>query len=186
MNTIPQKSLLFISAGLIIVVLTLVGYIHFFTPKIVFVRTLELVYGYNGMKEAHNEYKVQSEAWQANIDTLHQRYQTKARIYEDSKNTSSNQEKAETEQELMRMQQDIQKYTSAINEQAQEKDAKITEAILSQINSFVETYAKDKGYDIVLGAQGDGGLLFGTNYYDITDDVLKELNKQYKYVPVKK
>ncbi len=151
-------------------------------PKIAYVRNLELVYGYNGMKQAHDQYKAQTDLWQANIDTLNQVYKQKLDLYKKNAETWSSKEKNDNMDELKRLEADIQKYTTVVRKQAEEKDIKITESILSQITSFVETYAKENGYDIILGAQGDGSVMYGEKYYDITEDVLHALNKEHKYL----
>lgn len=152
-------------------------------PKIAFVNNLELVYGYNGMKQAHDEYKAESDVWQSNIDTLNRRYSQRVNEYKASENKMSSAQKQESQTEILRLESDIKKYTAAIRQKAEEKDAKVTESILLQINAFTEKYAKDHGYDIVLGSQGDGNIMYGSKRYNITEDVLDELNKEYKYLP---
>jgi outer membrane protein len=52
--------------------------------------------------------------------------------------------------------------------------------VLNQVNSYVKEYAKKHNYDIVYGTTMDGNILYGKEQYDITDDVLEYLNKQYR------
>ena len=50
-----------------------------------------------------------------------------------------------------------------------------------EINDFVKEYAKEKGYNFVLGTSGEGGtVMYGEEKADITEDVLVQLNKAYK------
>lgn len=174
---------IFISVLIIVAVATV--YVYTSTPKIAYVRNLELIQGFNGLKSAQSDYQAQAEIWQNNIDTLNKRYKAKLDEYNSSENKLSKKEKQDVQMQLRRMKEDIDKYTNAIGQKAREEDAKISEALLNQINSFVESYAKQKGYDIVFGAQGDGTIMYGKEFYDITNEVLIELNKEYKYIPPK-
>ncbi|MFH1996300.1 MAG: OmpH family outer membrane protein [Candidatus Omnitrophota bacterium] len=58
-------------------------------------------------------------------------------------------------------------------ELVKERNDKITE-ILADIQKIVEGYAKESDYDVVLNSRM---LLYGNEQYDITDEVLKRLNK---------
>ncbi len=160
-----------------------VVYVKYATTNIAYVRNLELVYGYNGMKQAHDEFNAQKKSWQSNIDTLKQRYQQSYLYYQQNLKTFSDAEKRDQIDLLTRMDEDIKKYSKAIQDEALEQESNMTQEVLSQINSFVEEYAKKHDYDIVLGADGSGSVIYGNKGQDITEEVLKELNKTYKVVP---
>ncbi len=152
-------------------------------PKIAYVRSLELVYGYNGMKKAHELFKEQTHEWQSNIDTLKIRYQNHVQELEGI--PASSGERKLKQQEVERMHKELVNYTTIIQEQAQSKEREQTQAVLNQVNSFVQQYAKDKGYDLILGTDGEGSIIYGKEAYDITDQVLAALNSDYKYIPGK-
>lgn len=151
--------------------------------KIAYVRSMELVYGFNGMKQAHTEYQSQTSYWQSNLDTLRSRYQSSMAYYQQHIKSFTPAEKEEQVAMLKRMENDMNQYAEAVNKEAQDKEAKLTQSVLNQINSFVNDYAKNKGYDIVLGADGGGTVLYGCDAMDITKEVLTALNKDYKPLP---
>lgn len=135
------------------------------------------------MKQAHADYKMRVEAWQANIDTLQRRYAASIETFKQNSKKLSKKERDEQIASLQRMEADIKKYSTAVKDEAKKQEQESTEAVLSQVNSFVKEYAKKRGYDMVLGAEGNGSVLFGEKKMDITDDVLKELNGQVKMLP---
>jgi len=51
--------------------------------------------------------------------------------------------------------------------------------LLDTISSFMKNYNKKTNYDFILGYSKGGGILFANEAYDITKQVLEELNKQY-------
>lgn len=158
---------------------------YFFSsrPKIAYVKTLELVYSYNGMRQAHTEYKTQLDEWQKNVDTLQSQYRLKVTQYRSDSSKLSPQQRTEALTEIRRLETNLDGYTNAVQKEAAGQEKKLTQEVLNQVNSFVQDYAKKKGYDIVLGAEGNGNVLYGTKAYDITADVLAALNKGYKIVP---
>ncbi|MNU76134.1 Outer membrane protein (OmpH-like) [compost metagenome] len=55
----------------------------------------------------------------------------------------------------------------------QEKSKKLDEIIWGEINRVLTEYGKKKGIDFVLGAKGDGNIMFASDRCDITEDVLE-------------
>jgi len=152
---------------------------RFAQKKIAYVRSTELVYGYLGMQEAHNKYQEKAQIWQANIDTLQNDYNRAVGQYTREASHLSEVEKRHREKMLLNQQENLMSYSRAVNDKANEEDDKITEGVLNQVNSFVEGYGKDHGYDIILGTTLSGNLLYGKETIDITEEVLEALNKTY-------
>ncbi|MDR3678870.1 MAG: OmpH family outer membrane protein [Flavipsychrobacter sp.] len=158
-------------------------YLYFSRPKIAYVRSLELVYSFNGMRQAHAEYKTQTDAWQANIDTLKKQYQNAVSVYKSHVSLISPQQKNDEEKNIMQLENSLKQYSATVSKEAEEREKKLTQSVLNQINSYVESYAKKKGYDIVLGAEGTGSVIYGKPAFDITNDVLESMNKEYQLLP---
>jgi outer membrane protein len=55
-----------------------------------------------------------------------------------------------------------------------------TDQIWTQINQYAQDFGKDKGYDYVFGASGDGTLMFARESHDVTDQVKAYINERYK------
>jgi len=157
-------------------------YSYHFRVRIAYVRVTELVYGYNGMREAHSKYVAQTEQWQSNVDTLKMQYQRCVSDYQSSYKTLSEAEKVEKQNLIKQLESNLANYSSVVREQAQEKEKALTDAVLNQINSYVEEYAKKKGYNFIIG-NTNGNLIYGDKAYDITNEVLAALNKEYKILP---
>ena len=59
-------------------------YLSHFSHRIAFVRNEELIYNFNGMLDARETYKTQTEIWQSNVDTLRVQYQSALAEYQNS------------------------------------------------------------------------------------------------------
>lgn len=53
------------------------------------------------------------------------------------------------------------------------------DAIWKQLNQYIKDYSKEKGYDLMLGANGSGAVMYANPAYEISDDVIKYTNEKY-------
>jgi outer membrane protein len=58
--------------------------------------------------------------------------------------------------------------------------SRYTADIWKQINQWVNEYGKQKGFDFILGAAGNGSLMYANEGDDITEEVIVFLNKKYQ------
>jgi outer membrane protein len=148
--------------------------------KIAYIRSSELVYGYLGMQDAHNKYEEKNSTWKSNADTLQHDFERSLAAYRAKEQKLSKVEKDREEKMLQAKKEQIIQYMQAVSNQSKEEDEKVTQAVLNQVNSFVEEYGKKNNYKIILGTTLSGNLLYGEEGIDITKEVLEELNKNYK------
>lgn len=55
-----------------------------------------------------------------------------------------------------------------------------TKKIWERLNPSIEAYGKKKHYEIIIGANGAGTVLYGDKDKDITEDLLEYLNDSYE------
>ncbi len=147
--------------------------------KVAYVRSTELVYGFKGMEEAHQKFLKNSSQLQANVDTLKSDYTKSVNIYKQNLSTYSLEERLSQEQIIKKQEENLRTYASSVEKQLQQEDQKITDAVLKQVNSFIEQYGQEKGYDMILGTTNSGSLLYAKDKLDITEEVLDALNNYY-------
>ena len=94
-----------------------------------------------------------------------------------------------TRDELERAQNNIQKeqnelaeLADRLNQDFNEEQARINDEARDSIQAFLKVYNKTKNYDYVMVKAGDN-LLIANPRYEITNDVVKGLNKRYKISP---
>jgi len=149
--------------------------------KIAYVDVEEIMKEYKGTKETEATMKVKSEKLKSELDSLVIGWETKAREYQQKAPKMSAKNRAEREQILMQEQQAIGQRQQTVQQQVQTEGQESLKTLSKEINDFVKNYAKEKGYNFVLGTSGDSGtVMYGEEKADITDDVLVQLNKSYK------
>lgn len=168
-------------AILAILVLNTVCLFNLFTskPKLAYVKSQELVYGYMGMKEAETKFDIRSKKMLSSVDSL--KYELQRAIQDfNTQAETINPEILQKQREKLRIQEmNIQKYEDNIQDKLIAEESEMLEGILNQINSFVEQYAKEKNYQYIFGTTTAGNLLYADDTEDITQEVLEHLNKNY-------
>lgn len=121
-------------------------------------------------------------------ENIQRTLQSKAKALQDQVNTfqSKLQQNAYTQEEaqrvqesLARQQQDLQSLNDRLSSEFSAEQTKFNDAMRDSIHSFLNSYNKSKKYDLILTKSGDN-ILYANSAYDITDEVVKGLNKRYK------
>lgn len=147
--------------------------------KVAFVRSHDLIYNYNGMKEAQHVFNKQKERWQANLDTLELTFKISLNQFQKDVASMTESEKRQRERLLAVQQNNISQYQSQIQEKAETQEAELMDGVLSQVNTFIQNYAEKHGYDIVFGTTLSGSVLYGKDALDITKNIEEALNQHY-------
>ncbi len=172
-----QWSLIMSALSLAGVTVLLVLQLSLNEKQIAYVDTSKLVANYQGMIVAKKEYQKKVSVWSANIDSLKQEVNGLISSFNKEEKTLSRKEKS-LQQELIKSKQaQLAQYQEAIQTKAQQEDARMTQEVVAEINSFIKIYATQNGFDLILGATPNGNIAYAEEAMDVTDDLLKLLNQ---------
>ena len=175
-----KKGVLSVILLLIAVNLT-ISFIHLNkNHKVAFIRSQELVNQYAGMQEMRSHFEQQTQQWQTEIDTMKSAYQKTLVAYQNERAQFGTAEKEKREQALQIQKEQLIRYVQSVESRSKQQEEELLEGVLNQVNSFVEAYGKDQGFDIIFGTTLSGSLLYGKQAMDITDEVLEAMNEQYR------
>ena len=85
-----------------------------------------------------------------------------------------------TEKALAQKQESLYSLKDQLTQELSSEELKMSALIQDTIISFIKKFNKKYSYDYILGFSKGGGILFANDSLDITKDVLKEINKDYK------
>lgn len=84
------------------------------------------------------------------------------------------------QQRLMQLEQELQNAQAIEQQSLGRKEAAFQQEIADRLSSFLERYAKNNDYDLILNwGFSREGVLYGQEPYDITRDVINQLNAEY-------
>ncbi|MBR1543412.1 MAG: OmpH family outer membrane protein [Muribaculaceae bacterium] len=107
--------------------------------------------------------------------TMEQKYKNNGYLDEASFNAD--------QAKLQKMQNDAQKYMAGLQQSIQNEVAQNTQQLTDSITNFMTEYAKQRGYSMILRKPA---TFYIDPALDVTDDVIKGLNKRYNKVEAKK
>jgi outer membrane protein len=146
----------------------------------VYVDINKLMQGYERTKIVRAEFEAKAKTLNANVDSLLADWQDELKRYEKERSSMTEKE-LELQQELLaNKQQQINNYQQAIQKQIQQEDQKSSQTLVNDINDFVKAYGEEHGYDIIFGANGQGNIMYASKGSDLTEEILTELNAQFK------
>lgn len=148
--------------------------------EIVFVNSDSLLTKYEYFKDMSARLEKKGKAAQADLVSRGQAFQREVAEYQKAAATMSADQRQATEQRLQRKQQELQAYQQNAGAQVQNDQSGEQAKLYEKVADFLKTYAKDKGYKMVMTYQkGNSGILYGDASLDITSDVVKKLNEAY-------
>ena len=81
---------------------------------------------------------------------------------------------------LMQKQQALAEKKERYTQQVNEKQLAMNQVLLDTVTNFLKRYNRTYGFDYILGYKMAGEILLANDTLDITPDVVKALNKEYK------
>lgn len=145
--------------------------------KIAYVDSVKLLNSYVGAIEARKQYDARVEVLNKGVDSLRSELVEILRQYE------SGNERTKTEQDRLKQmiedkRQQLLSYQQAVNEKIQQEDKQLTTDVVTKVNSYIESYGKQHGYDIIFAANQYGAIVYAKEGKDLTDDILSGLNAE--------
>ena len=95
-------------------------------------------------------------------------------------NAFLSRDRAEKEQlRLMKAQKDLEDLDKKLTQDLMTEQQKMNEQLRDTINLFLKEYQKGKHLQVIFSNTMNDNILYATSSYDITPDVVKQLNTRY-------
>lgn len=148
--------------------------------KVVYVNSDSLLTKYEYFKDLKAKMESKGKAAESDMASKSQAFQREVQQYQQQQNTMPADQRAATEQRLSRKQQELQAYQQNAGSALQNEQAKEQEVLYDKVAEYLKTYAKTKGYKMVLTySKGNSAILFADESLDITSSVIVGLNEAY-------
>ncbi|MFS4492737.1 OmpH family outer membrane protein [Maribacter sp. 2308TA10-17] len=148
--------------------------------KIGYVDNVKLMDAYQEKIDVEAKFKTKTDALTKKRDSISQAFQLEAQAFQ-AKAQKMNQKKAQEEYGLM------QQRGQFIGQQLQQEEQALVTAgqtemdsVVSRVKKAVKAYGKTNKYTYILGGGDGGSVLYGQEVNDLTDEVVKILNADYK------
>lgn len=156
---------------------------------IVYVNEDSLLNNYKYFKELADNLENKRTKLEADYKSRAQGLQTEINNYKQNAGNLTISQARAVEEDLMRKQQNLMQYQETLQQNLMKEEADVNQKLFEKVTSFLNDYATEKGYTLVLNYKPGNALLYGQNAMDVTNEVVAGLNADYdasKQVPIKK
>ena len=176
-----MKHLNKISLVLILAVITYLAVKEFTTSsnRVGIVEMEDLVYEFQGMKDATDQYQKKLSEWSAQSDSLEQKLNT---LYQEIKldSISGDKEKLmKDQQKFYYIQKSYYEFKEKTTQKAKQDDQDMTIGVLNQLKEHMANFAKENGYEIIITNTQLQNVGYTTEQNDVTQEVLEFANNKY-------
>jgi outer membrane protein len=121
------------------------------------------------------------QTWKKELDDLQSQYKTKSDDYDKRKLIMTDQTRTDMEDDLKKLQQQIEDYREkkfGSGGELYQKEDELMKPVQNKIFNAIQEIAKEKDLDFVFDKSGEVLLLYAKDKFDITRDVLDKLKQE--------
>jgi outer membrane protein len=148
--------------------------------KTAYINTAEIIDKYEKFKDEDDKFKVKSEELGRPLEAKVRAFQAEAQNFRQNAQAKGPQWAQQMGAALQQREQQLGIEQNALIQQLREEGNILKDTLISEVKKFIKDYGKKKGYDYVFGTGDAATILYAKDGYDITKEVLKELNEKYQ------
>lgn len=147
--------------------------------KTAYVDTTKLLDDYTESKDIEAKYKAKSEEMGKELEAEVTRFRSEAADFQKNAQAYGQQWAQKKGAELQRKEQELSYAQEAMMRQLQTESGKEMDSMVKDVKKFVKDFGKKNGYNYIYGTGENASILYGKEEYDITNDIVKQLNDIY-------
>jgi outer membrane protein len=148
--------------------------------KTAYIDTSVLMKEYTEAKDLEAKYKAKSEEKGRQLEAEIARFKQDAASFQSQAQANGQAWAQQKGAELQKREQQLSYAQQALAQELQQESGKEMDSLVSGVKKFIKTYGKEKGYSYIYGTGDAASILYAEEKYDITKDIIKELNDKYK------
>ena len=107
-------------------------------------------------------------------------YESLVQEFEKASPIMGDREKMEKAQKIRLLEQEIMQVEQQLSEQVSRQELELTQRYIVRTNDYMQEIGKTLGYDYVMSYRVGGAMLYANERHDITNEIIKLLNKRYE------
>lgn len=148
--------------------------------KVMFVDNSKLLNNYKEKQDLEAELQKKIDTYSKKRDSISMAFQMEAQNFEKKSKSLAPTIAQQKYSELMQKSQFLQEQLMREERMIQEESRTKMDTLLTKVKKFINNFGKEKGYTYILGANDGGSVLYGQDSQNITSEVVKALNENYK------
>lgn len=129
------------------------------------------------MKDSLEAHTKKSEAQFAAAQSA---WEAKVTAYQKNVSSLSVAQATATEKSLMQQKENLYAMNEELSAKLSEKNLEMYTVLVDSVKNCLKRYNKKNNFDFILGVTKESNILYANESLDITNEIIKELNKDYK------
>ncbi|MPM26980.1 hypothetical protein SDC9_73485 [bioreactor metagenome] len=171
------QNVLIIAALVISIVSIAINIFHFSKDKVAYVDVAKVVKEFELSKSYQTEIELNVNKQKEFLDSLSSQMSVVVKKLTIEQPGSNSYKALEAKRDSLYNK--IKYIQESFNSNTEKMVEKYNNEVFVQINQYIEEYGKTHDYSLILGAKGDGGIMYGSDANNITEDVIVFINKSY-------
>ncbi|MBK0369648.1 OmpH family outer membrane protein [Flavobacterium agrisoli] len=148
--------------------------------KTAYVDTSVLMKEYTEAKDLEAKYKAQAEEKGKQLQAEINRFKQDAANFQSQAQANGQEWAQKRGAELQKREQQLGYAQQQLAQQLQQESGAEMDSLVSGVKKFIKDYGKKNGYSYIYGTGDAATVLYAEEKYDITKEIIKELNDKYK------
>lgn len=148
--------------------------------KTAYIDSSKLMTEYQEVKDIESKYKIKSEEKGKAFEGEIAQFQREVQNFQANAAEKGQAWAQQKGGELQRREQQLQVKQQTIFQELQAESTKEMDSIVKKVKSHIADYAKKKNLDYVFNTEEASTVIYGKDEYNITEDIIKELNAKYQ------
>lgn len=150
--------------------------------SIAFLHTDSILAHYELVKESADKLAEKTRNFDTDITRRQNELEKEAAYFQESmqKNALSEKSAQEIYQKLMEKQQSIMDLKERYHRELANDEYNINQMLVDTVTNFLKRYNRTLGYDYILGYNKTGNIFYTNDTFDITPQLIAELNKSFE------
>lgn len=150
------------------------------TFKTAYIDTSVLMDKYEKFKDEDEKFKVKSQEMGRPLEAKLKVFQSEAANFRQNAQIKGMAWAQQKGAELQQREQQLAIEQETLLRQIQIESDSIRAGLINEVKDFIKNYGKKQGYDYIYGTGDAATVLYAKDGYDITEEILKELNDEFK------
>ncbi|KVV13487.1 OmpH family outer membrane protein [Flavobacterium sp. TMP13] len=148
--------------------------------KTAYVDTSLLMKEYTEAKDLESKYKTQAEEKGRQLQAEINRFKQDAASFQSQAQANGQEWAQKRGTELQKREQQLGYAQQQLAQQLQQESGAEMDSLVSGVKKFIKGYGKKNGYSYIYGTGDAATVLYAEDKYDITKEIIKQLNENYK------
>jgi outer membrane protein len=148
--------------------------------RIAYVNADSISKHYDYLKETRNIMEAKTKRMDQDFQKRAQGLQNEFTAYQRNVNSMTLGQVKATEEDLQKKQQNLQLYQQRLSQEVMQDEARINKELYDKVTAYLNKYGQEKGIQFILKYDNTSDVLHASNALDVTAEVIKGLNEEYK------